>query len=238
MPSPDPSNVSPSRPLARALVTLAGTPTDAPDVDAQLALIAGLAVDRVAAVAYASITGERGEQHTTVAAGGDLARSVDQALDGAGRVSGDGKPTRVPLKAAMMRWPRFRDEAFDLGLRASVSLPLYDGTAGAVAVLDLYGHDHDAMAPVIVAVWSVYDPHRPLPDDSAELPALEPGAVELVDGFAEVLVVRGTILTALSMIMASRRCDPGHAGVILRLRAAAAGTDLAAAAAALIAESV
>ena len=136
-----------------------------------------------------------------------------------------------------MRWPRFRDEAFDLGLRASVSLPLYDGTGGAVAVLDLYGNDHDAMAPVLAAVWSVYDPYWPLPPDGASLPALEPGAAELVDGFAEALVVRATILTALSMIMASGRCDPRHAGVVLRRRAAAAGTDLAAAAAALIAQS-
>ena len=56
MPSSDPSNVSPSRPLARALVTLAGTPADAPGVGARLAVIAGLAVDRVAAVVYASVT--------------------------------------------------------------------------------------------------------------------------------------------------------------------------------------
>jgi hypothetical protein len=123
-------------------------------------------------------------------------------------VSGDGEPTATPRAAATMRWPRFRDEAFDLGLRASVSLPLYDGTGGAVAVLDLYGHDHDAMAPVLAEVWSVYDPYWPLPPDGASLPALEPGAAELVDGFAEALVVRATILTALSMIMASGRCDP------------------------------
>jgi hypothetical protein len=118
-----------------------------------------------------------------------------------------------------------------------VSLPLYDGTGGALAVSDLYGHDHDAMAPVIVAVWSVHDPRCPLPAASAELPALEPGAAELVDGLAEVLVVRATILMTLSMIMAGGRRDPAHAGVILRRRATAAGTDLAAAAAALIARS-
>ena len=89
---------------------------------------------------------------------------------------------------------------------------------------------------MIVAVWSVHDPHRPMPDDCAGLPALEPAPSTWSTDFLRSSSKRATILTALSMIIASRRCDPGHAGDILRRRAAAAGTDLAAAAA-LIAQS-
>jgi hypothetical protein len=235
-------NVSGSRPLAQALIALAGTPEDASGIDERLAVIAGLAVDRVTAVAYASITGVRGEEYTTVAASSDVARAVDEAqyTDGAGpcvQALHDGEPVAVPQIGAMMRWPRFRDTASDLGLRASVSLPLYVGSGGAVAVLNLYGRDHEAIAPLIIAVWSVYDPARPLPQLDGDGSVLDLGAVELVEGFAEAVAVRATILTALSMIMVSRRCKSADAYTMLRLFAAGAGTDLAAAAAAVIAHS-
>ena len=146
------------RPLAEALVSLAGTPDDAPTIDAQLTTIAQLAADRVAVVSYASITGASGADYTTVTATSELAEAVDEAqyADSAGpciQALEDGAPVTVPRIAATMLWPKFREQASQLGLCASVSLPLYVGTSAPVAVLNMYGHDHDAMAQFIDGLW-------------------------------------------------------------------------------------
>jgi hypothetical protein len=196
----------------------------------------------VAVVAYASITAMRGERYTTVAASSALARAVDETQYGGGagpcmQALDDATPVSVPDIAATMSWPGFRDKAGQLGLRASVSLPLFGGSGATLAVLNLYGYDQVAMAPLIVGVWAVYDPDRPMPDGTAGVPAPDPGAAELIEGFAEALAVRASIQLALGVIMTGRRCPAADAYVALRLRAAAAGTDLAAAAAALITQS-
>jgi hypothetical protein len=221
---------------------LAGTPDDLPTVDDQLAGIARLAADRVGVVAYASITAMRGQGYTTVAASSALARAVDEAQygDGAGpcvQALDDAAPVGVPDIAATMSWPGFREKAVELGLRASVSVPLFGGSGATLAALNLYGHDRFAMAPLLVGIWAVYDPDRPMPDGTAGLPAPDPGATELIEGFAEALAVRASIQLALGVIMAGRRCAAADAYVVLRLRAAAAGVDLATAAAALIGQS-
>jgi hypothetical protein len=44
-----------------------------------------------------------------------------------------------------MAWPGFRDTARQLGLRASVSIPLIAGSGTPIAALNLYAHDPDPM---------------------------------------------------------------------------------------------
>jgi len=69
----------PRGPLARSIVTLAGTPDDASDIDTHLATIARLAASTLPPVSYASVTAVRDSAYITVAASSELAVAVDQA---------------------------------------------------------------------------------------------------------------------------------------------------------------
>ena len=178
-----------TRPLAECLRTLAKTPPDAPTVDGQLTAVAQLAVDRVAVVDYASVTALRDGAYTTVAANSALARAVDEAQyadhDGPCVQAVDhGVPVVVPDVTATMIWPGFRDKALNLGLHASVSVPLLTADGASVAVLNLHGRDAAAMAPLIAAVWALYHPERPLP---APARPLDPGGAELLAGLTAAL---------------------------------------------------
>jgi hypothetical protein len=226
-------------PLAAALTALAGTPDHASTVDSQLRSIARLAAGRVGAAGYASITALRGTSPTTVAVSDELVRAVDEAqyLDGDGpclRALATGEPVAVPDTAGTVQWPRFHEEAPRLGLYASVSVPLYAGRGEAVAVLNLYGRDRIAMAPVLAGICAVHG--QPVGDvgglDDPDL--LDEGGRELVAGYAEALSIRATIRLALSVIMNDYRCTAEDAYVSLCLSAGEAGTDLAATAATMI----
>ncbi len=231
--------VSPTRGrLAGSILALAGTPDDAATVHDQLTLIACLAADTVAGVSYASITTLSGAEYTTVAASSDIARAVDEAQyeDRAGpcvQALDAGVAVPVPDIAATMSWPRFVEAAVGMGLEASVSVPLYAGRGAPVAVLNLYGHDAAAIAPLIAAVESLFDPGL-LGPDSDEPRILDPGGEELLAGLADAVAARATIQVAIAAIMAGTEGTAGDAYAALRLRAAQAGTSLTAAAAAVI----
>jgi hypothetical protein len=114
-----------------------------------------------------------------------------------------------------------------------VSVPLYAGRGAPVAVLNLYGHDAAAIAPLIAAVESLFDPGL-LGPDSDEPRILDPGGEELLAGLADAVAARATIQVAIAAIMAGTEGTAGDAYAALRLRAAQAGTSLTAAAAAVI----
>jgi hypothetical protein len=238
---PQPSSPSPTStrgPLATALVTLAGTPDDVPDIDVQLEALVRLAADHVEAADYASVTARRADSYTTVAVSSDLARSVDEAQYAAEdgpclQPLRDDTPVTVPDIAATMRWPGFREAAIDLGLDASVSVPLFAGRGATIATLNLYGRDTEAMAPLIRGVWAVYDPARPMPGELGTRP-LDVGGEDLLSGFAEALTIRATIRLALVVMIRHSGGSATDAYVSLRLRAAETGTTLLAAAEAVI----
>jgi hypothetical protein len=212
-------------PLAVTLVTLAGTPDDASIVDVHLATVARWAADTVAGVDYASITAWRGRGYTTVAASSDLARAVDQAQypDHAGpcvRAAETGTPVAVPDVAATMSWPRFYQAAHDLGLQASLSVPLFAGSGAPIAVLNLYGRDAAAMVPLIAAVRRLYADQQ-LPD------GLDTGGQQLLTGLAQALAVRATVQRAVGVLMARDELKADEAYLRLRVRAAEAGVSLA-----------
>jgi hypothetical protein len=226
-------------PLAHSIVVLAGMPDDASAVDEQLVLITRLAAERVAAADYASVTAIRQGAYTTVAASSELAVAVDEAqyAEQAGpclEPMHTGTPVPVPDIAATMAWPGFRHEAVKLGLRASVSIPLYAGSGVPVAVLNLYGRDEAAMAPLTDAVWRM---HKPDPGaGSRQAEGLEPGAGELMAGLAEAIAIRATIQQAVGVIMAWHAVGALDAYLSLRARAAETGRSLPTTAAAIIQE--
>ncbi len=225
----------PLGPLGRSIVTLAGTPDDASDIDLLLASIARLAADQVTPVAYASITAVRNRAYTTVAASSALATAVDlaQYADDSGPcldALADGIPVGVDDMDTTMAWPGFRRQAAQLGLTASLSVPLFAGSGATIAALNLYSHDAMAMIPLTARVAVLYDVEfagEPGPDE----PFVEAGA-DLVNGLVGALQVHALIQRAVGLIMATEECTAATAYFSLRLRAADTGGGLTEAAAA------
>jgi hypothetical protein len=217
--------------MAAALVALAMTPDDADDLDAQLNKVVRMVVDRVAAAEYASVTAARDGAYATVATTSELATAVDQAQyedqDGPClRSLEENTPIGVRDIDTTIRWPGFRQAALSMGLHASVSIPLFSGSGDAIAVLNLYGRDAAAMAPLVAGVPAIFDPDLPLPADRDDLQPLDAGGEELLTGFAEALAARSTIQLALGIIMGESGASAKDAYVELRVRAANAGVSL------------
>jgi hypothetical protein len=226
--------------MAAALVALAVTPDDAVNLDAQLNKLVRMVVDRVAAVAYASVTAARDGGYATVATNSKLATAVDQAQyedqDGPClRSLDESTPVGVRDIATTIKWPGFRQAALSMGLHASVSIPLFSGSGATIAALNLYGRDAAAMAPLIAGVPAIFDPDLPLPADRDDLQPLDAGGEELLTGFAEALAARSTIQLGLGIIMGESGTSAKGAYVELRLRAANAGDSLLTAAETVIA---
>jgi hypothetical protein len=233
-----PEKVSPRDhgPLADAIVALAGTPGHASGVAELLTRIAALAADRVAAADYASITTLQGDEYTTVAASSDIALAVDEAqiADRAGpclQALETGEPVAVPDIAATMDWPGFHRVAPALGLRASVSVPLYSSRGIPIAVLNLYGRDESAMEPLITGVAQVYAGQRELELTVPGPPLSDPGAGELLTGYAGALSVRATIRLAVDVLAGRTGSSLGDAYTLLCARAAENDVSLSVAAA-------
>jgi hypothetical protein len=241
--SQHPERVSPQRhgPLAEALIALAERPDHASGVAERLAVIATLAADRVSAADYASVTTLQGREYTTVAASSEIALAVDEAqyADRAGpciQALDSGKPVGVPDIAATMDWPGFHEVAPALGLRASISVPLHNGRGTPIAVLNLYGRDDAAMEPLIIGMAKLYATSRELDLDAAGPPVSDPGAEELLTGYAGALAVRATIRLAIDILTGRAAGDVDDAYTTLCVRAAENGVSLGAAAAAVLRE--
>jgi hypothetical protein len=224
--------------LCERIVALAERADDNSHIATDLVDIATLSADLVGGVSYASVTSRYEGAYATVAASSELALDVDDAqyADDAGpclyALDGD-SVVGVPDIAATMAWPGFRDVAFRLGLRSSLSIPLFAGRGTAIAALNLYSHDPDAMKILTAAVWSVYETDTP-PDGSFD--DLDAGGTELVTGLTGAFAVRATIQQALGLLMSTTAYSPEQAFVALRLGAAEAGVSLTDEAARLLAE--
>jgi hypothetical protein len=226
--SPDRS----ARRLTDDLIELAATPDDGSSMSVLLRSITRSAADLLTPVAYASMTVHDNDSYTTVAVSNDLALAVDEAQyaddDGPCLTSlRTAEPTVVPEIDATIRWPGFRTEAFRLGLRASLSIPLFAGRGTAVAALNLYSHHTGPMSPLSATVLAVYegsgvDTADPIRD------GLDAGSLQLVDGLIGAFGVRTRIQQALGMIMSIERTNADLAYAILRSRAAEATMPLTA----------
>jgi hypothetical protein len=217
-------------PLTACLIALAGTPDDASWIDCQLLTIAQSSADLIAPIAYASITAYRDDAVTTVAASSEIAITADQAQyddqDGPCLAALDtASPTAVPEIAATTRWPGFRDCAQQLGITASLSIPLFAGRGVAIAALNLYSRDPGGLAPLIAAVYATYELEvgagTTVPDE-----ALDAGGEALITGLAGAFTVRGRIQQAIGVIMAATHRAADAAYLVLRIRAAETGLTL------------
>jgi hypothetical protein len=214
--------------LATALATLAGMPDDDAHLDRYLVTIARLAADVVEPVSYASITAVREGAPTTVAASSQIAVEVDAAqyADGAGpcldALSTD-KPVQATDIGAVMAWPGFRDTAWQMGLRASLSIPLFAASGRPIAALNLYAHDPEPMADLTRRVWALYDTSSTADGDPRPL---QDGSGQLLTGIVAAFRVRETIQQALGIIMVRDHVAAQTAYVALRADAAEAGASI------------
>jgi len=211
--------------LTDSLIELAGTADDDSAVVALLATIAQLSADLLDPVAFASVTRQHESRYSTVAMSSALALAVDEAqyADNAGPcldTLDGGAPTSVPRIDATISWPGFRDTAYSLGLRSSLSVPLLAGRGEPTASLNLYGHDPAKMAPLSAAVLAAYDdaPRGRPPRSDADLC---PGALQLIAGLVGAFAVRDTIQQAIGMIIVERQTNAYLAYALLRSHAAA-----------------
>jgi hypothetical protein len=127
--------------------------------------------------------------------------------------------------SATMTWPGFREAADRMGLKASLSIPLFAGSGATIAVLNLYSHDPVAMRPLKAWVWTIYNcipGARPEPDTSLA----DGGGEDLIAGLIGAFEVSAFIRRAIGLIMGEQRCTSEQAYLTLRLRAADAGTNL------------
>jgi hypothetical protein len=234
-------------PLTEGLIALAGIPDDSPHLDDQLVAIARLTADLVTAVSYASVTAYRHGSPTTVATSSEVAVAVDlaQYADDSGPcllALDSGAPVAVPDVSATMQWPDFRDTAYRMGLRASLSIPLFAGRGTPIAALNLYGHDPATMAPLTAAVWAACDPAgrsgRPQEHtgDSDTDGDGDGGAAALAAGLAGALQVQALIQQAIGTVIADDHGSADAAYLALRLRAADKGISLVDVASAVLAE--
>jgi hypothetical protein len=237
---PEPVTPPGRRNLSESLIELAGTADDDSTVNTRLVGITQLTADQLDAVAFASVTRHEESGYSTVAVSSELARAVDEAqyADNAGPcldALDGGSPTSVPVIDSTMIWPRFRDAAYKLGLRSSLSIPLFAGRGLPVAALNLYGHDPAAMAPLSAAVLAAYDdaPEGRTPGPRADLC---PGSRELIAGLVGAFAIRATIQQAIGMIIADRRTNADLAYAHLRSEAASTTTTLIGVATSVVAE--
>jgi hypothetical protein len=220
--------------LQDRLMRLAGTPDDSSRIGTDLIVVAQLAAGLVAPVEYASVTSRSGGAYVTVAASDDVAVAVDQAQydDGAGpclEALDAEYPAAVPDIDATMTWPGFRSAAARLGLRASLSIPLFAGSGATIASLNLYSRDPGPMADLTSAVWAAYDPEIA---GVWSRESLHPGGRELAAGLIGAHGLRGMIGHAVDIVAAGRPNSDGY--LVLRRQAAEAGTSLSEVAARII----
>jgi hypothetical protein len=219
-------------PLVQALVDLAVLPDDAPELGELLARLVELVVLRLPAADFASVTSQRGDGFATVALTGELALAVDQAqyADGVGPCidATDGFVTAVTDTATTMQWPGFRETAVNLGLRSSLSIPLFTASGVPSIGLNIYSYRPAALAALGVMVEN--ELHlRPagitsIPPSSYTL--LDDGGQEMLRGMSCAMEIRNLIQRAVGVVMERDRTDAGRGYVALRVEAAEAGLSI------------
>lgn len=211
-----------------ALVGLAGSPDDSPAVDAYLRELVEIVPRVVGSVDYASVTVHRDGEFRTLARSDELAMAVDAA-----QYAADDGPCLDALKVGEPigvedtgngdGWPRFRQQAYSVGVYASLSIPLFTAGGEVVAALNLYARRPAEMAGLIARVVDLFH-GSDVAGRAADRPPLEQGAAELVEALSAALRVHDDIQHALGMLMGRRQLSA--AGAYSALREIAAKEEL------------
>jgi hypothetical protein len=226
---PDPRTAGP---LSAVLADLATMPDDAPELHDALDRLIQLVVATVPAVDYASSTVHRNGKHSTVAFSSELAVAVDMAQyeDAAGPcvAAAEGTLSSVPDTVTVMHWPRFREAAVDMGLRSTLSIPLFTASGQPAIAMNLYAHEPAILLPLAMAVDNQF--HQPRLSQSRiaaeEGGPLDEGSRELLSGLGTALGIRDVIQRAIGVVMARDHVDAATGYTVLRLGAAETGRTI------------
>lgn len=214
--------------LQDRLIGIAGTSDDDSRLDTDLIVVAHLAARLITVVDGVSVTRRHAGGYASVAASSDLAVAADQAQygDKAGpcleALEAD-YPAAVPDIAATSTWLGFRDTAARLGLRSSLSIPLFAGSGATIASLNLYCLQTGVLSTLTTAVWAAYDPDTTEDWDHA---ALDPGSRELVAGFIGAVALRTMIQRAIGVLASTGGMSTHRAYLTLCARAVESSTSL------------
>ncbi len=213
--------------LGQALTTLASTPDDASAVGDCFERIVRLVAAQVPAVDYASVTPKRDQASTTVAMSNALALAVDEAqyaedLGPCLQAMYTGRPVAADDIVMTVSWPQFRQEAVRLGLRSSLSIPLWAARGRPIAALNLYARQPDALKSLAGAIDVAFDN---VPGTPAMV-GLDDGNARLVDGFRDAMAVQRNIHVGIGILMARHGTNADDAYLLLRARAADAGLSV------------
>ena len=220
---PDPTGF-----LQDRVIGLAGTADDSARIQTDLIVVAQLTARLITVVDAVSVTGRHEGGYASVAASNDLAAAADQAQydDKAGpcleALEAD-YPAAVPDIAATVTWPGFRDTAARVGLRSSLSIPLFAGSGATIAALNLYSKRTGALSALTSAVWDAYDPCMAEGWDHG---ALDAGGRELAGGLIAAVALRAMIQRAITVLASTGEMSADHAYLRLCAQAATAGTSL------------
>ena len=198
------------------------------EVESFLGEVAVLAAAAVGDEVSCGITTRHDHTPVTSAASDRLAASVDEQQYGAGQgpcleALATGLVVDVPDQESDRRWGPYRQAAIDLGVKCSLSLPLFvDGTS--VGALNLYGfrapHGFEGSGRQRAEVFAAQA-------STALTLALrfsdqEQRSRQLV----EALHSRSVIDQALGILMVEQRCDAQTAFNLLRMRSQSANRKL------------
>ncbi|MFC6016807.1 GAF domain-containing protein [Plantactinospora solaniradicis] len=191
-----------------------------------LVAIARITASLAERVSYASVTASHSGSLTTVATSSDVALAVDlaQYTDAAGPcldALSSGKAVSVPDIAATVTWPGYRDMARRLGVRASLSIPLFADGGAAIAALNLYGRSPDPMASFTSGVRIAYG----VGPTGAGQPtqSTDAGSEQLLTGLVAALQIRDLIQQALGVVRGRDHQPARTAYLVLRERISGTG---------------
>jgi GAF domain-containing protein len=189
----------------------------AQSLDSFLTQLTVLAADIVDADTSAGVTVIRDGQPTTVAASDERTKHFDELQYGNGdgpclTAARVGDVVTVHDTASDDRWPDYHAQAFQEGLRSSLSVPLTlgDEAAGALNLYVFARHQFDDTERAVIGQFC---------DESSRAVSLAIRHHDLTrenDHLHAAMATRRVIDQALGLIIAQNRCSPDEAFNILR----------------------
>lgn len=189
-----------------------------PRLEDFLAKVAGLAAELVQPAASCGITTRYDGRPRTVATSDERASMVDeeQYRFGAGpclETLESGTVVEVPDQRTDDRWGSYRDRAYELGIRCSLSIPLVVD-AQTVGAMNLYGYDRAHAFHGVERQRA--ETFAAQASTALALAVRHTEQTEATEQLEQALASRTLIDQAIGIVMAQQRCDANTAFDLLR----------------------
>src|SRR5829696_862817 len=167
--------------------------------------------------ASCGVTIRRGGQPLTVASSDERAEKIDEAQYESGQgpcleTLDTGAVQDVPDLSAETRWPDYRRQALDLGVRSSLSIPLSSGE-DSLGGLNLYGYRPNAFAGAVRQHAEIFAAQA---TTALLLVLRNADQARQSDQLEQALSSRTAVDQALGILMAQQQCTADEAFALLR----------------------